>query len=312
MDAADTQTCGPRYLSAKQTVDDRALNRGVLDRLRQEIDAAGDRRVKVVEIGAGIGTMAARLCDWRVLRRADYHLVDVDPDLIAAGRVWLRTWGEGRGCTVTDAGDTLAVQGPDTDLRVSFQIAELGALLQQPPADACDLLIANAFLDLVEVPAVLPGLFDLIAPGGLYLFTINFDGETIFQPDHPADASLMQAYHRHMDERVRFGRPAGESKAGRHLFGHLRAAGASILAAGASDWVVHPVETGYAADEAFFLQSILDTIAGALAERPEIPPDTLADWIALRRQQIDRAELVFLAHQLDFCGRRPFKKPGER
>jgi hypothetical protein len=115
-----------------------------------------------------------------------------------------------------------------------------------------------------------------------------------------------------MDERVRFGRPAGESRAGRHLFGHLRAAGASILSAGASDWVVHPVETGYAADEAFFLHSILDTIAGALAERPEIPPDTLADWIALRRQQIDRAELVFLAHQLDFCGRRPFKKPGER
>ncbi len=239
MDAADTQTCGPRYLSAKQTVDDRALNRGVMDRLRQEIQAI-DRPLRVVEIGAGIGTMAARLCDWQVLRRADYRLVDVDPELLAAGRVWLRTWGEGRGHAVVTDGDALRIHGPDVDLRVSFQTAELGALLARPSGEPADLLVANAFLDLVEVPAVLPGLFDLIVAGGLYLFTINFDGETIFQPEHPDDPMLMQAYHRCMDERVRFGRPAGESKAGRHLFGHLRAAGASVLAAGASDWVVHP------------------------------------------------------------------------
>jgi SAM-dependent methyltransferase len=307
MDAADAQTCGPRYLSAKRSVDDRALNRGVLDRLRQEIAAAGDRRLRVVEIGAGIGTMAARLCDWRVLGGADYHLVDVDPDLIAAARGWLRSWGEGRGCAVTADGGALVVHGSNVDLRVSFQVAELGALLQQPPADAFDLLIANAFLDLVEVPAVLPGLFDLLVPGGLYLFTINFDGETIFQPDHPDDATVLGSYHRHMDQRIRFGRPAGESKAGRHLFGHLHAAGASILAAGASDWVVHAVDGGYPDDEAFFLHNILDTIAGALSERPEIRPAILDDWIALRRQQIDHAQLVFLAHQLDFCGRRPSK-----
>jgi SAM-dependent methyltransferase len=314
MDAADTQTCGPRYLSAKQTVDDRALNRGVMERLRQEIQTT-DRPLRVVEIGAGIGTMAARLCDWQVLRRADYRLVDVDPDLLAAGRVWLRTWGEGRGHAVVTDGDALRIHGPDVDLRLSFQTAELGALLARPSGEPADLLVANAFLDLVEVPVVLPGLFDLIVPGGLYLFTINFDGETVFQPEHPDDPMLMHAYHRCMDQRVRFGRPAGESKAGRHLFGHLRAAGASILAAGASDWVVHPGQpddAGYPADEAFFLHTILDTIAQALAERPEIRPDTLAAWIGLRRQQIQRAELVFLAHQLDFCGRRPFKKPPQR
>jgi len=94
-------------------------------------------------------------------------------------------------------------------------------------------LIANAVLDLVDVPAILPGLLRLLVPGGVYWFTINYDGMSIFAPGHPHDDQVMQAYHRDMDERVRYGRQAGESRTGRHLFHHLRAAGgAPALAAG--------------------------------------------------------------------------------
>ena len=50
-----------------------------------------------------------------------------------------------------------------------------------------------------------------------------------------------------MGERVRHGRPAGDSRSGRHLFAHLRRAGARLLAAGASDWVVHAQPSGYPA-----------------------------------------------------------------
>ena len=100
------------------------------------------------------------------------------------------------------------------------------------------MLIANAVLDLVDVPAILPGLLRLLVPGGVYWFTINYDGESIFAPGHPHDNQVMQAYHRDMDERVRYGRPAGDSRTGRRLFHYLRAAGAPALAAGASDWVV--------------------------------------------------------------------------
>jgi hypothetical protein len=309
---ADSDTCGTRYLSSKKTVDDRALNQGVMARLRSEVAALGEQPLRVLEIGAGVGTMVARLADWQVVRRAQYRLVDVDPLLLREARSWLSSWAQGRGLAVAADGDRLRIEGAGIALSVAFQAVELGTLLADRPAGpAADLVIANAFLDLVEVPVILPPLFGLVVPGGLGFFTINFDGETIFLPEHPADDQLMQAYHRSMDERVRFGRPAGESKAGRRLFGHLRAAGASILAAGSSDWVVTATGTGtgtangYEADEAFFLQSILDTVAGALAARPEIAPGPLAEWVALRRQQVDRGELTYLAHQLDFLVRCP-------
>ena len=57
------------------------------------------------------------------------------------------------------------------------------------------------------MPAILPGLLRLLVPGGVYWFTINYDGESIFVPGHPHDDQVMQAYHCDMDERVRYGGP---------------------------------------------------------------------------------------------------------
>jgi hypothetical protein len=107
-----------------------------------------------------------------------------------------------------------------------------------------------------------------------------------------------------MDSRVRYGRSAGESRTGRHLFGHLRAAGAPPSSAGASDWVVMAGPDGtYPDDEAYFLETILRTVQDAL-EGPEGPAG-LAEWLAARRRQLAGGELVYLAHQLDVAGRSP-------
>jgi hypothetical protein len=115
----------------------------------------------------------------------------------------------------------------------------------------------------------------------------------------------MRAYHRDMDERVRYGRPAGESRTGRHLFHQLRAAGAPALAGGSSDWVVSAGPDGkYPDDEASFLRSILSTIRDALQSRRDwVDPADLADWLAVRERQVAAGELVYIAHQLDFAGR---------
>jgi hypothetical protein len=147
----------------------------------------------------------------------------------------------------------------------------------------------------------------LLVPGGVYWFTINYDGESIFAPGHPHDDQIMRAYHRDMDERVRYGRPAGESRTGRHLFHHLRAAGAPALAAGPSDWVVHAGPDGtYGGDEGYFLRSILHTIQNALRDRRDwVEPANLAGWLAERDRQLAAGELVYIAHQLDFAGRSP-------
>src|SRR6516164_9188324 len=289
-----------RYLAAKTTVDDRALNRHVLPELRRLMPAGVPR---VLEVGAGLGTMVARLMDWGVVGGGEYVLLDADRRLLDRSRRWLCDWAAARGLRSDLLPDGLRVG----DLRVRLVHAELGTYLEAAPGAAADVLIANAVLDLVDVPTVLPGLLRLLVPGGVYWFTINYDGESIFAPAHPHDDQVMRAYHRDMDERIRYGRPAGESRTGRLLFHYLRAAGAPALAAGSSDWVVYPARDGdYPADEAYFLRSILSTIQNALRSREDrVEPADLADWLAVRRRQLAAGELVYIAHQLDFVGRSP-------
>jgi len=289
-----------RYLAAKTTVDDRALNRHVLAELCRLMPAGAPR---VLEVGAGLGTMVARLMAWGTVPAGEYILLDADRRLLDRSRRWLCDWAAGRGLRSDLLPDGLRVG----DLRVRLVHAELGRYLKAAYGAQADVLIANAVLDLVDVPAVLPGLLRLLIPGGVYWFTINYDGESIFAPGHPHDDQIMQAYHRDMDERLRYGRPAGDSRTGRRLFHHLRAAGAPALAAGSSDWVVYPGPDGnYPGDEAYFLRSILNTIQNALRSRQDrIEPADLAGWLAVRGRQLAKGELVYIAHQLDFVGRSP-------
>jgi hypothetical protein len=296
-----------RYLSSKRTVDDRALNKDVVERLRREI-ACSSPVVSVLELGAGIGTMAARLVDWGVVRRGSYTMLEMDGALVGEAHRWLDQWAGCRGFGVESGAESLRIAGGDAhepvDLRIQFVQAEASEYLgraSEPPG--FDVLVANAFLDLVDVPALLPRLFARAARRALFWFSVNFDGDTIFEPAHEHDAALLDVYHRTMDERRRDGWPAGDSRAGRHLFSQLSALGAEVLCAGASDWVVHPSGGRYEGDEAYFLHHIVHTIDEALRVRPEIDQPALAAWIATRHDEITRDTLVYIAHQLDFVGR---------
>ena len=195
-----------RYLAAKTTVDDRALNRHVLAELRRLMPAGAPR---ILEVGAGLGTMAARLMDWGVVGAGEYILLDADRQLLEHSRRWLCDWAAARGLRGDPLPDGLQVG----ELRVRLVHAELGSYLAAAHGAPADVLIANAVLDLVDVPAILPRLLRLLVPAGVYWFTINYDGETIFEPGHPLDGQVMGAYHRDMDERIRYGRPGKAERA---------------------------------------------------------------------------------------------------
>src|ERR1700731_5034539 len=83
-----------RYLAAKTTVDDRALNRHVLAELRRLMPAGAPR---VLEVGAGLGTMVARLIDWGVVGAGEYTLLDADRQLLDDSRRWPGDWAAPRG-----------------------------------------------------------------------------------------------------------------------------------------------------------------------------------------------------------------------
>jgi hypothetical protein len=83
----------------------------------------------------------------------------------------------------------------------------------------------------------------------------------------------------------------------------LRKAGAEVLAAGASDWVVHAVGGKYVEDEAYFLHFILHFFEESLTGHAELDATAFANWVQKRRAQIERGELVYIAHQMDFLAK---------
>lgn len=287
-----------RYLLAKRTVDDRALNQRVVERLRQLLMAESFTRPRVVELGAGVGTMVTRLANWDVVERADYVLVDEHERALAAARQELQSWSEAASANE----DELSVRRGRTDLTIRL---ELGDALEFAAADRnrqrFDLVFANAVLDLFDLEKALPRIFRCLAPEGLFWFSINFDGDTIFVPEDPLDAAIVGLYHRSMEPPLR----SGSSTTGRRLLEAIPSLGATLLAAGSSDWVVFPTEHKYPADEAYFLHHIVHTIHRALAGHPELEADRFERWIEARHRQVELGALSYVAHQLDVLGRPP-------
>lgn len=73
-----------RYLAAKKTVDDRALNGHVWNTLANRLPRpTPEQSLRVLEIGAGIGTMVERVIERRLFTHAHYTAVDERADHIA-------------------------------------------------------------------------------------------------------------------------------------------------------------------------------------------------------------------------------------
>ena len=59
----------------------------------------------------------------------------------------------------------------------------------------------------------------------------------------------------------------------------------------------------YPADEAYFLHFILHFFETSLHNRAGLDAESFKAWLAARHEQVRKGELVYIAHQLDFCGR---------
>lgn len=304
--AADdtSQSFAPRYLAAKKSIDDRALNHHVWRTLQQALPQATDSGpLEILELGTGIGTMFERLVDWKLLAGpATYLATDMDLDQIRAARKHLSTWAEKHGHGLSWTEDRGRLHTARADISLRLELARAEELAQRSDTlGPFHLVLAHAVLDLVDFPAVLRPLLSRLTRKGLAYFTCNFDGETIFLPECDADEEIIQAYHGSMEARL-----TGARHTGRRLLTFLQEMGLEIMAAGSSDWVIHPRGDKYSQDETFFLHAIIQTVENELAKKNWSPPPiaSLTTWAHLRHQQVETGELSFLARHLDILVRR--------
>lgn len=293
------------YLAVKKSVDDRSLNRLVVEALQRSVET--ERTLQVLEVGAGIGTMIERLLQWKLLRRADYTAVDAAAALLPAARRYLHNAAVAHGWQWMPEDDrSWRLSSQCFDLQIHWQNLDItgdeaAAMLSRN----FDLLIAHAVLDLMDLETTLGRMQGWIRPEGLLYLTLNFDGETLLLPEIDAalDSRIIELYHRSMDERRIRGRPSGSSRTGRLLLQRLTQGGAHVLAAGSSDWIVYPQPDRYADDEAAFLHYLIDTIAGQLHGEARIAAAALQKWTRERHRQVAEGRLVFIAKQLDVLAR---------
>jgi len=295
-----------RYLASKQPIDDRALNADVWATFASSLaQRQTSREAAVVEIGAGIGTMLHRLLGRGVLWNGRYLGVDANPGNAHRAEALLASWARQHGWLVQRHGVRHQLTAPHVRISARFLPADYAAFARGPAQRyAWDAVLAHAFLDLVPLETAVPSLLALLRPGGLFYFSLNFDGETILLPtiDDAFDDQVIDAYHRTMDDRRIRGKPSGDSHTGRHLLARLPSLGGTILAAGSSDWVVVPRGGRYPDGEAYFLHFICHTLWTALRRSERIDPIRLKRWIERRHRQIEQGELIYIAHQLDVVG----------
>lgn len=291
------------YLAAKRSIDDLALNHHVWQTLWSQPLPDSPR---ILEAGAGIGTMLERLLEQDRLRTGHYLAIDQQPAFLAEARARHLRWGEQHGLSAESDQQRLHLRSEQVDLEITYLQTDLAELSAAVPAGSIDLLLGHALLDLVDLASSLPGLLGCLTPAGLFHFSLNFDGVTSFQPevDPELDRRIAELYHTSMDERQVGGLASGDSRTGRRLLGWLVDNDQELLAAGGSDWVVHPRDHAFASDERILLETILVTIERQLQGHPALDAKAFSTWLATRRTQLAEGRLVFLTHQLDVVGRR--------
>ena len=257
-----------RYLTAKRGVDERARNERVRRRLVAELPATA----RVTEWGPGVGLSVPTLYDWT--RVSSYLGVDADPALVAFARHLLPR--------------LLARRGDEQSGERRFAVGDALDTETRP----CDLLYAQSFFDLVAVERALDAVRRAVKPGGVAYAPLTFDGRTTLLPRHPADETVLGAFHDSIDA------TGGQSRAATALVESIGDRDATLLGVGSSDWVVRPRPDGYRGDERYFLASILDIVAETVGERA-----TTDGWLTTRRTQLADGRLTYMAHNYDVLWR---------
>lgn len=292
------------YLSAKKVIDDRSINQLVWERLTACLsEPVTSSPFLILEAGAGIGTMLERMLEKNILPdTVEFTAIDSDPENIHTALKNLPEWSKKLDWQSKQIENGYQLIQASKSIRVELiQMDVFEFLKNQRQEKRWDLVVANAFLDLIDVARFLMNLRPTVNLGCLLYFTINYDGLTIFEPEvnRFLDEKITGMFNASMDRNQTGSNFREGSRTGRHLLPRLCESGYEILEAGSSDWIVFARNKGYRPEEMVLLKAILLMVEKENTRSAVVNPREFSSWLKTRQRQIKAGELVYIAHQLD-------------
>lgn len=251
-------------------------------RLAQALSAALPPRPRLLDLGAGTGSLFRWLAPW-IGRPQAWTLVDADAELVALAfdTIAERARDIGWGATFPDR-RTLLVHAPFGACRVEALIADLDEAPDNLPLHRVDAVVNTALCDLVS-RAWLERMADALEVP--FYSALNVDGRERFLPPDPADRMVAEGFRRDQARDKGFGGPALGASAPAAIATAFRARGFTVTVA-PSPWVIPPGESAMAAELA------RGHAAAAMAVASPARRALLSAWLARREAQARRGRLA--------------------
>jgi hypothetical protein len=281
-----------KYLDVKKSIDDRSLNEVVWGHFSNWLLSRNkqDSTLRVLEIGAGIGTMIERLLEASLLQKCHYIVLEPETMFKEAALSRFKGWANKYGCTFKINSEGLwHISNNELDIFIEWIEADANKIDQLFGDKSFDLLLSHAVIDLLPVPTIMSIILDKLKARGACYFSLNFSGNTEFYPAHDSDHKISELYHLDMDSRF----PNLDwqpSLTGIALPIWLKKYGCEQVVDGESNW-----ELGEG--DSLFIKNILDTIKKALAGFPG-----LETWLSSRYKELDQEILAISISNRDCFG----------
>ncbi len=238
---------------------------------------ASESSVEIVDLGCGTGSNLRG--SFGILPdRQSWTLVDHDPALLAAARARLSAWAD----AVETDGEGLRLRKAGKNLAVAFRTADLSAGYPDTLFGEAALVTAAALFDIVSERSI-TALAETIGRLRRVFYTVlTYDGVAEWEPRHPADTAVRDAFNAHQATDKGFG-PAAGPRATQALADAFAARGYRVQRA-PSPWIVR--------EEHAALRRELDAGFAGAAREMGLDPASVEGWLAHRLSGSGRVTIV--------------------
>lgn len=257
----------PEWLALREPVDHRSHDPKLAAHVVQHLAANSESRI--VDLGCGTGSNLRALAPQLGLRQS-WTLVDYDARLLTAARDRLIAWADG----TTDCRVGVILHKNDREIAVRFRQADLVRDLDAALGEAADLITASALFDLCSTQFIERFAEAVASRRAAFYSVLTYDGVQTWQPEHPADNAMRQAFIAHQKTDKGFGISAGPD-APASLATAFRTAGYTVEEAD-TPWRLGPADSSLIAD-------LATGFAGAIEETGRIDAKTIGAWHAITR-----------------------------